>query len=71
MSKGWGWTLFSGAQQQDKGQSAHRKFHLNSRKIFLTLWVMVHWKRLRREVVKSHSQEIFKTLLDATVRNVL
>ncbi|GAB0185463.1 mitochondrial enolase superfamily member 1 [Grus japonensis] len=43
----------------------HRKFHLNMRKVFLTLRVTEHWHRLPREAVESPSLEIFKTRLDA------
>ena len=42
----------------------HRKFCLNTRKKYFTLWVTEHWNRLPREVVESPSLEIFKTCLD-------
>jgi len=49
----------------------HRKFCLNMRKNFLTLRVMEHWNRLRREVVESPSLEIFKTRLDKVLYSLL
>ncbi|GAB0207863.1 hypothetical protein GRJ2_003252000 [Grus japonensis] len=49
----------------------HRKFHLNMRKNFSTLRVTEHWNRLPREDVESPSLEIFKTLLDAILCNLL
>jgi len=42
----------------------HRKFHLITRKNFLTLRVTEHWIRLPRGVVESSSLEILKTHLD-------
>ena len=41
----------------------HRKFHLNMRKNFFTVWGAEHWNRLSREVVELPSMEIFKTCL--------
>jgi len=49
----------------------HRKFHLNMRKNFFPLRVTEHWNRLRREVVKSPSLEIFKTHLDTVLYSLL
>ena len=49
----------------------HRKFHTNTRKNFFALWMIEHWNRLPREVVKSPSLEILKTHLDALLHNVL
>ena len=48
-----------------------RKFHLNMRKNFFTLRVAKHWDRLPRELVETPSLEIFKTLLDAILCNLL
>jgi len=49
----------------------HRKFCLNMRENFFTLRVIEHWNRLPREVVESHSLEIFKTRLDKILCNLL
>ena len=49
----------------------HGKFCLNIRKNFFPLNVMEHWNRLPREVVESPSLEIFKTLLDEVLCNLL
>ncbi|GAB0183473.1 hypothetical protein GRJ2_000812600 [Grus japonensis] len=49
----------------------HRKFHFNMRKNFFTLRVPEPWNRVPREVVESPSLEIFKTLLDVILCNLL
>jgi len=48
-----------------------RKFHLNMKKNFFTLRVTEAWPRLPREVVESHSLEIFKTRLDKVLCSLL
>jgi len=48
-----------------------RKFCLNVRKNFFPLRVMEHWNRLPREIVRSPSLEIFKTLLDKVLCSLL
>ncbi|GAB0178807.1 mitochondrial enolase superfamily member 1 [Grus japonensis] len=49
----------------------HGKFHLNMRKNFFTVRVTEPWNRLPREAVESPSLEIFKTLLDVILCNLL
>jgi len=49
----------------------HRKFHKNMWKNFFTVRLMELWNRLPREVVESPSMGIFKTRLDAYLRNLL
>ena len=38
----------------------HRKFHSSARMNFFTVRVTEHWNWLPREIVESHSLEIFK-----------
>lgn len=45
----------------------YRKSHLNRRKIFFTVRVGKHWKRLSTDVVESPSLELFKTCLDTAL----
>ena len=45
--------------------------NMNMRKNFFPLRVTEHWNRLPREVVESHSLEIFKTHLDEVLCNLL
>jgi len=49
----------------------HRKFLKNISKNLFTIRVTEHWNRLSREVVESHSTEIFKIFLDAYLCNLL
>jgi len=49
----------------------HRKFCTNAHKNFFAVRVTEHWNRLPREAVESPSLEIFKTLLDAFLLNLL
>ena len=49
----------------------HRKFCMNVCKNFFTVRVKEHWNRLPRGVVKSPSVEIFKTLLDICLCDVV
>ncbi|RMC17386.1 hypothetical protein DUI87_05967 [Hirundo rustica rustica] len=66
-----------GAKQRDNrtrgnGQKVmHRKFHLNIRKNFFTVWSAENLNRLHREAVESPSLGIFKNCLDAILCNVL
>jgi len=70
-----GATLFSvvpSDRTRDNGRKLkQRKFQLNTRKNFFTLRVMEPWNRLPREVVKSPSLDIFKTLLDKVMCSLL
>jgi len=69
-----GQTVFSSAQQQDKGQRAQteaEKFQLNMRRNLFPLRVMEPWNRLPREAVEFPSLEIFKTRLDAVLCSLL
>lgn len=47
------------------------KFHLNTRKYFLTVRVVKQWNRVPREAVESLSLQIFKTQLDIAPGNLL
>ena len=49
----------------------HRKFRTNMRKNFSMVRVMEHWNRLPRDVVESHSVEVFKTCLDTYLCGLL
>ena len=48
----------------------HRKFHLNMRKSFFTVWVTVQWNRLPTEVVEPSLLELFKSCLDTILCSV-
>ena len=49
----------------------HRKFQLDMRKCSVTVRVTEHWNRLLTEAVESPSLDIFKTILDMILCNVL
>lgn len=64
----WSHSTFSDKQCQDKRQLTQTgnmsfHFHLNIRKLFLTAWVMEHWKSLPSEIVEPLSMEIFESHL--------
>lgn len=48
-----------------------RKFHLNTRKHFVVVKLVMHWTRLPSEVVNSPSLEILKTWKDNDLSNLL
>ena len=48
-----------------------RKFYTNVQNNFFMVRVMEHWNRLLRDVVESPSMEIFKTHMEAYLRNLL
>ncbi|KFQ90292.1 hypothetical protein N337_12552, partial [Phoenicopterus ruber ruber] len=45
----------------------HWRIPLNIRTYFFTVRVTEHWHKLRREVVRSPSLEIFKSWLDTVL----
>ena len=49
----------------------HRRFHVNTRKNFVTLRVTERWNRLPREVCGITSLEIFKACLDACLCDLI
>ena len=66
-----GASLFSVVPSERMRGNRHIKFQQNRRGHFFTVRVTEHWHRLPREVVESPFLEIFKTRLDAILRNVL
>lgn len=48
-----------------------RKFHLNTKKNFLTLMVTKHWKRLPKKDVEFLSLKILKSILDMILCRLL
>lgn len=67
-------SLSSGAQQEERDNGhrlKHRKFDLNSRKMFFTVKMARYCNTLLREVVKSSSLVTFKTQLCTYLSNLL
>ena len=74
MSGGWGQTLFSGAQQQDKGQRAQteaEKVPAEHEEELLPSEGDGALAQAAREVVESPSLEIFKTHLNKVLCSLL
>lgn len=69
--------LFQDESNEQNGQQAVatgfkcRNFHLIISKNLFTVSVVEHRHKLPREVVESHSLELFKTLMDAAQSNLL
>ena len=74
VSGGWDWTLFSGAQGQDKGQWAQvgtQEVPPKHEKNFFPVRVTEQGNWLPREAVESPSLETFKTHVDMVLGTLL
>lgn len=49
----------------------HRKFYLNMRKSFFTVWMTQHWNRFPTEIVEIPSPEMLKNCVDTILCRVL
>lgn len=73
LSSECGWALFSGAQQQVKGQHAEtgtQGLPSEHKEDFFTVRVIEYWNKMLREAVESPSLEIFSTSLDTFLCNL-